>query len=136
MDYVSLGLGIVIGCFLGGIAVFAFFRQKMTGSHDIELVRLQTQLDEKEKHLKEMEERLRETFAAISQEAIKKNSESFLQTAKLQFAPFEKLLEETKTHVRDLELKREKAYTNLETATKDIIEETSKLENIWKNTKN
>ena len=129
MDYVSLGLGIVIGCFLGGIAVFAFFRQKMTGSHDIELVRLQTQLDEKEKHLKEMEERLRETFAAISQEAIKKNSESFLQTAKLQFAPFEKLLEETKTHVRDLELKREKAYTNLETATKDIIEETSKLEN-------
>ncbi|MDP7008081.1 MAG: DNA recombination protein RmuC [Phycisphaerales bacterium] len=129
MDYISLAFGIFIGCFLGGIAVFAFFGRKTDGDVNIDNIRLKTQLDEKEKYLTKMEEQLRETFAAISQEAIKKNSESFLQTAKLQFAPFEKLLEETKTHVRDLELKREKAYTNLESATKDIIEETSKLEN-------
>jgi DNA recombination protein RmuC len=128
MDYVSLGLGILIGCFLGGIAVFAFLGRKSGGDEKIENIRLQTQLEEKEKHILEMQEKLKETFAAISQEAIQKNSESFLQTAKLQFAPFEKLLEETKTHVRELELKREKAYTNLESATKDIIEETTKLE--------
>ena len=128
MDYVTLGLGILIGCFLGGIAVFAFLGRKTDGDEKIENVRLQAQLEEKERHIQEMQEKLHETFAVISQEAIKKNSESFLQTAKLQFAPFEKLLEETKTHVRDLEIKREKAYANLESATKNIIDETSKLE--------
>ncbi len=128
MDYLSLGLGIMIGCFLGGIAVFGFFGRKKEGNEQIELVRLQTQLEEREKHILEMQERLSETFAVISEEAIQKNSASFLQTAKLQFAPFEKLLEETKSHVRDLELKRERAYTNLESATKNIIDETSKLE--------
>ncbi len=128
MDYVSLVLGILFGCFLGGIAVFAFLGRKSEGGDKIENVRLKTQLEEQKKHAQEMQERLNETFAVLSQEAIQKNSATFLQTAKLQFAPFEKLLEETKSHVRELELKREKAYTNLENATKEIIDETSKLE--------
>ncbi len=44
MDYVSLGLGILIGCFLGGIAVFALFGRKTEGDEKIELAVLQTQL--------------------------------------------------------------------------------------------
>ncbi len=129
MDYVALGLGIVIGGLLAGIAVFASFSKKKTGRGDeMEVVRLKTKLEEQQKHATELQNRMNETFAKISQDAIQKNSVSFLQTAKLQFAPFEKLLEETKSHVRELELKREKAYTNLESATRNIIEETAKLE--------
>lgn len=129
MDYVSLGLGILIGGLLAGIAVFAYFNRKTKGSNgEIEIVRLKTKLEEQQKHATALRERMNETFATLSQEAIEKNSTTFLQTAKLQFAPFEKLLEETKTHVRDLEIKREKAYASLESATKNIIEETTKLE--------
>ena len=129
MEYEPLGLGILIGGLLAGIATFAYFSRKTTGGDsEIEVVRLKTQLEEQQKHATEMQQRMNETFAKISQEAIEKNSTAFLQTAKLQFAPFEKLLEETKTHVRELELKREKAYANLESATKNIIEETTKLE--------
>lgn len=128
MDYLSLGLGILIGGLLAGIGVFAYFSRKTIGGGEFEVIRLKTQLEEQQKHAAQMQQRMNETFAKISQEAIEKNSTAFLQTAKLQFAPFEKLLEETKTHVRELELKREKAYTNLESATKNIIEETTKLE--------
>ena len=74
MDYVSLGLGILIGCFLGGIAVFAFFGRKTEGDEKIELAVLQTQLKEQKKHAREMQERMNETFATISQQAIDQNS--------------------------------------------------------------
>ena len=129
MDYVSLGLGILIGAAIAGIGVYAFFSRKTGGDEELEIVRLKTQLEEQQKHAEEMQNKVSETFAKLSQEAIAANSNTFLETATLKFAPFEKLLEETKTHVRDLELKREKAYVSLESATKNIIEETTKLEN-------
>jgi DNA recombination protein RmuC len=77
-----------------------------------------------------MKERMHETFATISQQAIDQNSKSFLHLAETKFAPFKDLLNKTQTSVQDLETKRVKAYTELETASKQIIEETSKLEHI------
>jgi len=128
MDYLSLGLGILIGCFLGGIAVFAFLGRKSGGDENLELVRLQTQLEAQEKHAAEMRERMNEAFAKISQETVDQNSKSFLQLAETKFAPFKELLSKTQQSVQDLETKRVKAYTELESATKQIIEETTKLE--------
>jgi DNA recombination protein RmuC len=128
MEYISLGLGILIGCFLGGIAVFAFLGRKSGGDENLELVRLQTQLEAQEKHAAEMRERMNEAFAKISQETVDQNSKSFLQLAETKFAPFKELLSKTQQSVQDLETKRVKAYTELESATKQIIEETTKLE--------
>jgi DNA recombination protein RmuC len=128
MEYISLGLGILIGCFLGGIAVFAFLGRKSGGDENLELVRLQTQLEEQKKHAAEMRERMNEAFAKISQETVDQNSKSFLQLAETKFAPFKELLSKTQQSVQDLETKRVKAYTELESATKQIIEETTKLE--------
>jgi DNA recombination protein RmuC len=130
MDYVCLGLGILIGCFLGGIAVFAFCGRKTEGNGKIELAVLQTQVQEQKKHAKEMQERMHETFAAISQQAIDQNSKGFLQLAETKFAPFKELLSKTQTSVQDLENKRVKAYAELATASRQIIDETSKLEHI------
>ena len=128
MVYLSLGLGILIGCFLGGIAVYAFFGRKTGGDEHIELIRLQTQLEEQKKHALEMRERMNETFAKISQETVDQNSKSFLQLAETKFAPFKELLSKTQQSVQDLETKRVKAYAELEGATRQIIEETTKLE--------
>ena len=128
MDYLSLGLGILIGCFLGGIAVYAFFGRKTEGNEQIELIRLQTQLEEQQKHALEMRERMNEAFAKISQETVDQNSKNFLQLAETKFAPFKELLNKTQQSVQDLETKRVKAYAELEGATKQIIEETTKLE--------
>ena len=52
MDYVSLGLGMLIGCFLGGIVVFAFFGRKTEGGEQIEIVRLKSLIEAQEKHEK------------------------------------------------------------------------------------
>ncbi|HIN84405.1 MAG TPA: DNA recombination protein RmuC, partial [Phycisphaerales bacterium] len=128
MEYLSLGLGMLIGCFLGGIAVYAFFGRKTEGNEHIELIRLQTQLEEQKKHALEMRERMNETFAKISQETVDQNSKNFLQLAETKFAPFKELLSKTQQSVQDLETKRVKAYAELEGATKQIIEETTKLE--------
>ncbi len=128
MDYIALGLGILIGCFLGGIAIFAFFGRKTEGDGNLEIVRLQTQLEAQEKHAKEMRDRMNESFAKISQETVDQNSKNFLQLAETKFAPFKELLSKTQQSVQDLETKRVKAYTELEGATKQIIEETTKLE--------
>ena len=80
MEYLSLILGIGIGCFLGGIAVYAFFGRRKVG-HDgaLEIVRLQTQLEEQKKYADEMQERMNETFAKISQDTVDQNSKNFLQ---------------------------------------------------------
>ena len=51
-----------------------------------------------------------------------------MQLAETKFAPFKDLLNKTQASVQDLETKRVKAYTELESATKQIIDETSKLE--------
>ena len=128
MEYLSLGLGMLIGCFLGGIAVYAFFGRKTEGNEHIELIRLQTQLEEQKKHALEMRERMNESFAKISQETVDQNSKNFLQLAETKFAPFKELLSKTQQSVQDLETKRVKAYAELEGATKQIIEETTKLE--------
>ena len=128
MDYLNLGLGILIGILLGGVGIFAFFGRKSTGKTDIEVIRLQTQLEEQQKHAAQMQERMNETFAKISQETVDQNSKSFLQLAETKFAPFKELLSRTQASVQDLETKRIKAYTELESATKQIIDETSKLE--------
>jgi len=128
MEYLSLGLGMLIGCFLGGIAVYAFFGRKTEGNEHIELIRLQTQLEEQKKHALEMRERMNEAFAKISQETVDQNSKNFLQLAETKFAPFKELLSKTQQSVQDLETKRVKAYAELEGATRQIIEETTKLE--------
>ena len=128
MDYLNLGLGILIGILLGGVGIFAFFGRNSTGKTDVEVIRLQTQLEEQQKHAAQMQERMNETFAKISQETVDQNSKSFLQLAETKFAPFKELLSRTQASVQDLETKRIKAYTELESATKQIIDETSKLE--------
>ena len=128
MDYLPLGLGILLGVLLGGVGIFAFFGRKTEANDEIEIVRLKTQLEEQQKHALEMQERMNETFAKISQETVDQNSKSFLQLAETKFAPFKELLNKTQASVQDLETKRVKAYTELESATKQIIDETSKLE--------
>lgn len=130
MDYLSLGLGILIGAVIAGIGVYAFFARKTGGDGELEVVRLKTQLEEQQKHAAELQERMNETFAKLSQDALDKNSDRFLQHAETKFAPFKDLLNKAQSSVADLESKRVQAYSKLESASKQIIEETSKLENI------
>ena len=80
MDYLPLGLGILLGVLLGGIGIFAFFGRKTEANDEMEIVRLKTQLEEQQKHAVEMQERMNETFAKISQETVEQNSKSFFAT--------------------------------------------------------
>ncbi|MBC8200976.1 MAG: DNA recombination protein RmuC [Planctomycetes bacterium] len=133
MDYLSLGMGILIGCFLGGIAVFAFIGRKTGNSSELEIVRLQTQLEEQKKSADAMLERLNETFAKISQETVDKNSSTFLQLAETKFAPLKEQFAKTEKLTRELEAKRIEAYAGLREATKNILDVNRELQHETKN---
>lgn len=135
MEYGTLGIGILLGVMLGGIIAFVLFGRKTGGNAELEIVRLQTQIEEQKKNADAMLSRLHETFAKISQEAIDQNSKSFLQLAETRFAPLKAELDKTQKLTNELELKRVEAYAGLREATKNIIDinrelqsETSKLE--------
>ena len=104
-------------------------------SSEKQVVELQTRLEEQQKHAGELQTRMAETFAKISQDTALTNSKQFLELATTQFAPFEKLLNQSKLATEQLESKRVEAYVELKEATKQIINvnnelrgETSKLE--------
>ena len=135
MDFTALGLGIFIGALLAGIVFFALWSRKSAGSSELEVAKLQTKLEEQQKHAEETLNRMSDTFAKISQETVDNNSKTFLQLANTKFEPFKELLNKTQLSVQDLETKRVKAYVELQEIAKHIIEvnndlrsETSKLE--------
>lgn len=133
MDYLSLGLGILIGAVIAGIGVYAFFARKTRGDGEIEIVRLQTQLEEQKKYADEFQERMSDTFAKISQETVNQNSKSFLQLAQSSFAPIKENLDKTQQFVKELEAKRTHAYAELQQATKNILEVNKELQTETKN---
>jgi DNA recombination protein RmuC len=122
MDYDTLGIGILLGVMLGGIIAFALFGRKTGGNAELEIVRLQTQIEEQKKNADAMQSRLHETFAKISQEAIDQNSKSFLHLAETRFAPLKAELDKTQKLTNELEVKRIEAYAGLREATKNIID--------------
>ena len=158
MDLAPLGLGFLIGAAIAGLAVFAFFGRKSAGSDEAirrlehecdelkgrleqvaqserQVVELQTRLEEQQKHATELQQRMAETFAKISQETVDTNSKAFLELAATKFEPFKELLNKTQISVQELESKRVEAYVKLQEAAKLIVSsntelrsETSKLE--------
>ena len=104
LDFAPLGLGFLIGAAIAGMAVFAFFGRKSAGSDEAvrrlehecnelkgrleqvaqserQVVELQTRLEEQQKHATELQQRMAETFAKISQETVDTNSKAFLDLA-------------------------------------------------------
>ena len=134
MDYLSLILGLGIGCALGGLIVFVIFGRKSTANEsNDELIRLQTRLEEQQKHANELQERMNETFAKISQDAIDQNTKNFFQIAMEKFAPIKENLDKTQLFVKELETKRTHAYAELQTAAKQIIDVNRELQSETKN---
>lgn len=78
--------------------------------------------------LEQAQKQMAETFAARGQEALKANSDQFLKLAEQTYAPMKKLLEEQNKAVADLESKRVKAYTQLDSSIKHLIEGHEKLD--------
>ena len=158
MDFLYLGLGFIVGGLLGGFAVLAWIGRKSARdgeavrrleqerdelkkhlktieSSEMQVVELQTRLEEQQKHATELQQRMSETFAKISQETVDTNSKQFLELAATKFEPLKELLNKTQVSQQELETKRVAAYVELKEATKQIIDvnndlrsETSKLE--------
>ena len=78
--------------------------------------------------LEQAQKQMAETFAARGQEALKVNSDQFLKLAEQTYAPMKKLLEEQNKAVAELESKRVKAYTQLDSSIKHLIEGHEKLD--------
>jgi DNA recombination protein RmuC len=94
----------VIGVLVGGLAVWAVLRERLAAQR-----RVETQLGT--------------TFEALSANALRETSSSFLLQASSKLEPLEKLLTSFDGHVRELERRREHAYGALTTKV-NVLNET------------
>jgi len=92
MDLYSALLGLAVGAALGAF-VALFFSRILIAKRDAELAKLETTLiherqvaEEKIRHVQKTSEELRETFRALSAEALRQNNLSFLDLAKSELA--------------------------------------------------
>jgi DNA recombination protein RmuC len=91
------------GVLVGGLAVWAVLRERLAAQR-----RVETQLGT--------------TFRALSADALRETSSSFLVQASTKLEPLEKLLTSFDAHVRELERRREHAYGALTTKV-DVLNE-------------
>ena len=83
--------------------------------------------DEKIKLLQDAKTALSDAFKALSAQALETSNKRFLTLAEEKFKPINEVLEKYNLAVREIESKREKAYTRLDEQIKQIAESHEKL---------
>lgn len=95
----------------------------------------QTRLEEADKHLLEQrrlledaEKRLKDTFAALSAEALRQNADAFARQAEERVLPLKEALTRYEAHLAELEKNRAGAYSALETQIRAMGETSQNLQ--------
>ena len=68
---------------------------------------------EQRRQIEEMEKKVKETFAALSADALKSNNEQFVTLAEAKMKPLREQLERYETHLKEMEKARAEAYGGL-----------------------
>ena len=68
---------------------------------------------EQRRQIQEMDQRLKDSFAALSSAALKSNNEQFITLAEAKMKPLREQLERYETHIKELEKSRAEAYGGL-----------------------
>ena len=151
MEMLSLLIGFVIGCVVGGVIMS--LRKSGDEALRIELAKLQSEKDaqaDKEDWLKNAEEKLREAFDSLAGKSLRHNADAFLKQAQTQMtgvlnevrgdwktqksemqnlmSPVRENLDKLDGHVRSLEEKREGAYQALGQQLKELMNMQHKLQ--------
>lgn len=132
-------IGLLIGLAIGAGGAFLVLRSKQAALR-LELDHERTRSEEKAALLQRTNEELTARFDALAADALRKNNESFLELAKAQLAPREKAVEGLIQPIResldkvgltlkDLEVKREGAYSALRTQVGQLVESQKELRN-------
>lgn len=151
LEAVSLIIGLIIGLLLGFFLAFLLWG-KTIFKLKIEKARLETEISKEKEILKEhLENRksLEETFKSLALDALNSNSKNFVELALQSLKTIEaetqgllgakgneiasrvneikELLGKFDRNIREIEIKRETAYTSLEISQKDLAKTTSEL---------
>ena len=121
---------LVVGLAVGALVGWLLARARTQA----EAARLQTALEheraaaeEKLELVRRQEARLEEQFRALSAEALKSNTSSFLELAHLQLAPIKETLQRVGQHAEELERSRRQAYGSLLEQVRSVAEGQEKL---------
>ncbi|MCX7830810.1 MAG: DNA recombination protein RmuC [Acidobacteria bacterium] len=151
IDIVSLCVGVVIGLAAGFVVAF-FFLGKSSTKLKIENAQLQIALEKEREKLKQIienKEELEKTFKSLASDALNQNSKQFAQLALESLKTIEaetkgvlgekekeitgkiedlrKILEKFDENVRNIEIKRETAYSSLKSGQETLDKTTSEL---------
>src|SRR5712691_6772168 len=105
---------LITGFGLGGAAVWFAYRGQLRALA-VQLQPERESADEKVELLRQSNEQSEKRFEELSAKALAENNSSFLELAETKFTPLADTLAKFESHTRELEVKREGAYSRLTT---------------------
>lgn len=124
---------VAIGVALGAALTAVWFlsqRQRLTSDlarTTAELAATQRAADDQRSMFEAQQARLRESFSALSQDALKDNRADFVQRAESLLAPMRAALDKVESHVRDAEMRREGTFKAVTTQLTGLAESQEQL---------
>ncbi len=142
MTAIVLIIGLVVGAFVGWLAASSRLLRLLSAERELK-VAAETRLDEVGKQLEtqrslidEATTKLSDTFKALSSDALRNNSQAFVDSAKQTLEPLRDALKRYEDYLHDIERQREQAYgslanqlTQLATSEQQLQRETTNLVN-------
>jgi len=134
MEIVFLVAGLIVGGVLGWLwANSRALRQ--TQAEREQRIAAETRQQETEKQLAaqvalldEAKRQLGDTFKALSSDALQRNSQAFVESAKLTLGPLQDALKRYEDHLREVESARRESYGGLEAQTRSLLESEQQLQ--------
>jgi DNA recombination protein RmuC len=134
LEVISLLVGLLVGTLLGWLLAssrhlrqFQQEREQRVAS-DTRAEEIRRQLEAQRSLVEQAEGRLSDTFKAISADALRGNSEAFVESARQTLEPLREALRGYESHLREVESQRQSAYGSLEAQLKNLLSSEQQLQ--------
>jgi DNA recombination protein RmuC len=130
MLIVGLAVGAVVGWLLANARLFRQFQEEREQrvAAETRLEEMQRQLEAQRSLVDEATAKLGDTFKALSSDALRSNSQAFVDSAKQTLEPLREALKRYEDHLREIEGERRQAYGSLENQLKQLAASEQQLQ--------
>ena len=134
LEAIMLIIGLAVGAFAGYLfANSRFFRQfqderEARVTAETRLAESEKQLDAQKSLVDEATTKLGDTFKALSSDALRSNSQAFVESAQQTLEPLKDALKRYETQIQEIERQRQQAYGSLDSQLKSLATSEQQLQ--------
>ncbi len=134
MEVILLIVGLLVGALLGWLwanrKLFGHFQEERERRVEAEtrLAEIEKQREAERSLVEEAKAQLGDTFKALSSDALRSNSQAFVDSAKQTLEPLREALRRYEDHLREIEGQRQRAYGSLEEQLKSLLASEQQLQ--------